>query len=85
MLVRYRKYNLYGEEHIMDRPLEGPDVSFFDTDFGVRFGLLICFDLMHFKPWEELQKIGVNALVLSAAWTDEVPFLTGLYSMTSIK
>ena len=41
---RYHKYNLFGEFD-MDRPDE-PEIETFETDFGVKFGIFTCFDIL---------------------------------------
>ncbi|KAH3761908.1 Vanin protein [Pelomyxa schiedti] len=43
LLSKYRKSHLANEADMFDQPVN-PDPVFFDTDFGVRFGLLICYD-----------------------------------------
>jgi len=45
---RYRKLNLFGEEGF-STPREA-EISILDTDFGVKFGIFICFDLVLEKP-----------------------------------
>lgn len=77
IVARYRKYNLYGEEDLFSKP-SVPDVSYFDTDFMVRFGLLICFDINYQQPFQDLKKNQVDVILLPSAWVDELPFLTAI-------
>jgi len=73
---RYRKYNLFGE--IGTSITDEPELAVFDTDFGVRFGMFICFDLMFERPAQQLIKqLQVTDIVFSTAWFSELPFLTG--------
>ena len=66
-----------GETRVFSRPAE-PDVSFFDTDFGVRIGLLVCFDLNHEIPAKDLIENGVQVIAFPTDWVDGMPFLAGL-------
>lgn len=75
LVSRYRKFNLFGEE--VDRPFK-PSMVTFDTDFGVKFGHFICFDLMFRYPALELVKgLNVTDIVFPTMWFSELPFLTG--------
>ena len=77
VLAKYRKFHLYGEEqNKLDRP-SLPDVSFFETDFGVKIGMMICFDMCFEEPGKLLKESKIDALAYSTAWDDEVPFCTG--------
>ena len=53
------------------------DIAYFDTDFGIRIGLMICFDMMFKDPGAALKDHGVDGVAFPTAWYDEVPFLTG--------
>ena len=46
-------------------------------DSGVKIGLLICFDINYLYPAKDLLDENVDAIIYQAAWTDELPFLTG--------
>ena len=48
LYFRYRKYNLYGQSYRMQPG--SVEYSYFDADFGVRFGTFICFDIMFEDP-----------------------------------
>lgn len=76
LISRYRKFNLFGEE--VDKPIK-PSLIIFDTDFGVKFGQFICFDLMFRSPALELiRTAGVTDIVFPTMWYSELPFLTGV-------
>ncbi|XP_055595880.1 vanin-like protein 1 [Uranotaenia lowii] len=76
VIARYRKYNLFGEAGMNVTVL--PDLTVFDTDFGVRFGTFICFDLMFEQPALELVRNGVRDFVYPTMWFSELPFLTAV-------
>lgn len=61
------------------RTLE-PDVVTFDTDFGVKFGLIICFDLNLQNPVADLLNQKVVNFVFPTMWWSELPFYTGEYT-----
>jgi pantetheine hydrolase len=74
LISRYRKYNLFGES--VDKPIK-PAMVTFDTDFGVKFGHFICFDLMFREPALELiRNASVTDIVFTTMWFSEMPFLT---------
>ena len=77
VLAKYRKFHLYGaEQEKLDHP-SVQDVSYFETDFGARIGLMICFDMCFEEPGKSLRQSEIDALAYSTAWDDEVPFCTG--------
>lgn len=76
VISRYRKYNLFGES--VDKPFK-PTMVTFDTDFGVKFGHFICFDLMFRRPALELVKtMQVTDIIFPTMWFSEMPFLTAV-------
>jgi hypothetical protein len=73
LIGRYHKMHLFGEFHF-DQPLT-QDFSFFDTDFGVRFGMYICFDRLFRDPMIGLiNDYNVTTMALSTWFFDEHPF-----------
>lgn len=55
-----------------------PEIVSFDTDFGVKFGTFICFDILFSEPAIQLTRVHqVTDIVYPTAWFSEVPFLTG--------
>jgi hypothetical protein len=79
------KYHLHGDEpEYLDA--ETLDVSRshlsytprFTTDYGAVIGVMICFDINFFTPSDYWVFYSVDAIAFSAAWVDELPFLTGI-------
>ena len=59
-----------------------PEVVSFDTDFGVKFGTFICFDILFHEPAIKLTRDHqVTDFVYPTAWFSEAPFLTGKQNM----
>ncbi|XP_076681446.1 vanin-like protein 3 isoform X2 [Andrena cerasifolii] len=78
IIARYRKVNLFNEYPRFD-VTETPEIVTFDTDFGVKFGTFICFDILFHVPALNLTRIeGVSNFVYPVAWGSELPFLTAL-------
>lgn len=76
IISRYRKFNLFGES--VDKPFK-PSMATFDTDFGVKFGHFVCFDLMFRRPALELvRSMNVTDIIFPTMWFSELPFLTGV-------
>ncbi len=71
----YRKYNLFGEVGITQP--SSIEYRTFDTDFGVKFGHFVCFDLMFESPSMDLVRNGVRNIVFPTRWYSELPFITG--------
>ncbi|GBP44017.1 Vanin-like protein 2 [Eumeta japonica] len=65
---------------VIDRsPALTPDLGYFETDFGVRFGHFICFDLMFQVPAVQVvQKLNLTDIVFSTMWFSEIPYLTAV-------
>lgn len=78
IIARYRKVNLYIEPIFQPSP-QPPNIVTFDTDFGVRFGTFICFDIFYPVPGLVLTRdLGVTDIVYTTAWFSESPFLTAV-------
>lgn len=76
LISRYRKFNLFGER--VDKPFKASMV-YFDTDFGVRFGHFICFDLQFRYPALELVRShNITDIIFPSMWYSELPFLTAV-------
>lgn len=71
----YHKYHIYNEA--INRTVEAESV-FFDTDFNVKFGHLICFDILFEEPAASLLNKGVTNFVFPSKWNSELPFLTAI-------
>lgn len=73
LIAKYHKYHLYGESYF-DRPQK--QFVYFDTDFGARIGLYICFDRVFRDPFVRLvDELNVTTMALSMYFYDEHPFL----------
>jgi predicted amidohydrolase len=74
VIARYRKFNLFGE-HDTNKTSE-PIISTFETDFGVTFGQIICFDIMFKTPTlNHVRDLGIRDIVFSVHWYSELPYL----------
>lgn len=77
IVSKYRKFNLYGETEVI-HPLYPQAVSF-ETDFGVTFGHIICFDILFQAPTMDLiRKQGVTDIIMPSMWFSKAPFLTAV-------
>lgn len=77
IIARYRKVNLFVEPQF--NVTKEPEIVTFDTDFGVKFGTFICFDILFATPALNLTRnLGVTDIVFTTAWFSEVPFLTAV-------
>nr|CAD7576104.1 unnamed protein product [Timema californicum] len=77
VVARYRKYHLFLEPSF-SRP-EEPEISIFETDFGVRFGIFTCFDIIFQAPAVQLvRKFNITDVIFPAKWFSELPFLTAV-------
>eukprot|EP00164_Ancoracysta_twista_P002616 GFYU01003481.1.p1 GENE.GFYU01003481.1~~GFYU01003481.1.p1 ORF type:complete len:783 (+),score=72.84 GFYU01003481.1:150-2498(+) len=77
LLAKYHKLNLYGEGEYA-QPV-GPDTVYFDTSFGVRFGMFICYDLMFNAPSRVMAgMLGVRDFVFSTRWVNFFPMWTSV-------
>ena len=74
LLAKYHKSHLFFEPQF-DQP-SVPDVVFFDSSFGIRFGMLICFDLMFEYPQGSLLEYGITHFVFSSWWVNFPPVIT---------
>lgn len=73
----YRKFNVYYERGISSTGA-APDNATFATDFGVRFGHLICFDILFDRPAHALLADGVRDFLFPSLWYSELPALTAV-------
>lgn len=73
----YRKYNLFGDTFIK-QPIHA-DHTTFTTDFGVSFGLIICFDIVMKVPAVDLIDSGIQNFIMPTMWYSELPFDTGKF------
>ncbi|XP_012278743.1 vanin-like protein 1 [Orussus abietinus] len=77
IISRYRKTHLFVESQF--NVTAEPEVTTFDTDFDVRFGTFICFDILFDTPSLNITRsLGVTDIVYPTAWFSETPFLTAV-------
>lgn len=81
LISRYRKFNLFGEK--VDKPHK-PAIVMFETDFGIKFGHFVCFDLMFRAPalelvrWTHGDSRDLTDIIFTTMWFSELPFLTAV-------
>ena len=68
ILAKYRKTHLYRAADLFAAGSGAP--VFFDTSFGVRFGMLVCFDLLFPEPQSALLSMGIKDFVVSSWWVN---------------
>ena len=75
LVAKYWKWHTFGTAPLIDQPtpLERKAVKF-ETDFGVTFGLAICFDIEFENPAQKLLDQGVRHFAFSSAWLNNPPF-----------
>lgn len=73
ILARYRKSHLAGTYPTINQPA-APSPQFFDTNFGVRFGVLVCADMQYRYPAFQYWSLGVRDLVHTSTWVNTPPF-----------
>lgn len=73
---KYRKINLYNSETVT--LTAGSELSTFDTDFGVTFGMFTCFDILYKYPAIDILSRSKH-IIYPTAWYSETPFLTGKF------
>lgn len=59
------------------------DIGTFDTDFGVKFGHFICFDIMFDHPALDLVNMGVKNFAYPSMWYSDIPFCSGNFLFLS--
>lgn len=74
VIGRYRKFNLFREGGVNTTYIA--ELSTFETDFGVTFGNIICFDILFHDPAMQLVQMGIKNFIFPGMWTSELPFLT---------
>lgn len=75
VVARYHKKHIFSPFPVFDTP-DKAQVRHFDTTFGVRFGIFICFDSLFPDPPLELVRLGVQHYVFPTDWSNIPPILT---------
>eukprot|EP00823_Brevimastigomonas_motovehiculus_P004306 TRINITY_DN2814_c0_g1_i1.p1 TRINITY_DN2814_c0_g1~~TRINITY_DN2814_c0_g1_i1.p1 ORF type:complete len:544 (-),score=58.46 TRINITY_DN2814_c0_g1_i1:5-1534(-) len=78
ILAKYHKMHPFGEDGVFDTTQERLQRPFFDTWFGVRFGLFICFDIQFLTPARELLAQGIRDFAYPTWWSNRPPLHTAL-------
>lgn len=69
--------NLHIEEHLKSGTTQ---TNYFDTSFGVTFGLLTGADILYKYPSSNfLDNPNITNIIYTTAWHSEMPFLHGNY------
>ncbi|KAF6204425.1 hypothetical protein GE061_002766 [Apolygus lucorum] len=71
----YRKFNLFGEP--VDRTTQF-EPSYFDSDFGVRFGQFVGLDILYKEPLQMMKEHNITDFIYSSEWFSGLPFLTAV-------
>ncbi|KAF2904027.1 hypothetical protein ILUMI_02124, partial [Ignelater luminosus] len=75
VIAKYRKIHLSEESFL--KP--GTELVTFETDFGVTFGILTCFDILFKYPALDILSLpNVTDIIFPTAWYSETPFLQAL-------
>lgn len=81
-LSKYHKSHLYYEPQFNEPLYPKPttvDIPLLRAGVTVRFGLMICFDVMFYEPQETLaQRMHVTDLLFSSWWVNEPPLINGV-------
>ncbi|EDV92302.1 vanin-like protein 2 [Drosophila grimshawi] len=76
VISRYRKSHLWRREYNSRSLIRQPELSTFETDFGVTFGHFICFDMLFYEPAMQLLiERNVTDIIYTTYWFSELPFL----------
>ncbi|XP_075537853.1 pantetheinase-like isoform X2 [Dermacentor variabilis] len=73
LVSRYHKNHLFVEPFM--NPADPYEFAVFDTDFGARVGMFICFDILFAESSLLVEKHNVTLGVMSSWWFDELPAL----------
>eukprot|EP00658_Telonema_sp_P-2_P032484 TRINITY_DN24049_c0_g1_i1.p1 TRINITY_DN24049_c0_g1~~TRINITY_DN24049_c0_g1_i1.p1 ORF type:complete len:526 (-),score=86.12 TRINITY_DN24049_c0_g1_i1:256-1833(-) len=78
LLAKYHKSHIYGTSPGFDQPARA-DPVYFDAHFGVRFGLVVCYDIDFQFPTDKLIRHDkVFDFILSTSWGNIPPLNTAL-------
>ncbi|CAN7979545.1 unnamed protein product, partial [Ixodes pacificus] len=76
LVSRYHKNHLF-REALLDTP-EPFEEAVFETDFGARVGMFICFDVLFPEAAQLVARHNITLAVMSTFWYDTLP---GIYSV----
>lgn len=82
IISKYRKYNLFSEPGINVTSVA--ENATFITDFNVKFGHIICFDIYFKTPALNLiRNYNVTDFIHPSRWFSEIPYLTTIQTQSS--
>lgn len=73
--ARYFKSHIFSTAQVLNQPVHSKPSSFI-SKFGVKFGLIICYDMEFASPAQQLLASGVRHFLTSSSWVNFPPFLT---------
>jgi biotinidase len=75
LVAKYWKMHTFGLSPLIDQPTGSQRIpTKFEADFGVTFGVAICFDIEFENPVQALLDQGVRHFVFNSAWVNNPPF-----------
>ena len=75
VIAKYAKGHIFSTSKVLDQPRKIVP-TFFSMTSGLRFGIIICFDMEFADPATELLAMGIKHFVVSSSWLNYPPFLT---------
>jgi len=80
ILTKYHKRNLYFEDRVFNRGTkESSPRPYFESSFGVKFGMFICFDILFPDPqYDLLTKEHIQNFVYSSWWVNYPPIINAV-------
>jgi predicted amidohydrolase len=77
ILSRYHKIHLFDESDAFNEVIQN-EPAYFDSRFGVRFGLMVCFDLQFAHPLQDYIDMGIKDILHSSDWVNILPVQTAI-------
>ena len=71
LLAKYHKVNLFQEVQWNAGSKTSDNLASFETDFGVTFGLFICFDMLFTWPAQVLARSGIRDFAIPIWWVNQ--------------
>eukprot|EP01006_Ploeotia_vitrea_P060961 TRINITY_DN76943_c0_g1_i1.p1 TRINITY_DN76943_c0_g1~~TRINITY_DN76943_c0_g1_i1.p1 ORF type:complete len:551 (+),score=31.67 TRINITY_DN76943_c0_g1_i1:28-1653(+) len=77
LVAQYHKSHLFANGNMLDQPYQ-PDPVWFDSSFGVRFGVMICWDIGFVQPADYLlNTMNITDFLYSVSWINWNPLQSG--------
>eukprot|EP00051_Salpingoeca_urceolata_P008298 m.104895 g.104895 ORF g.104895 m.104895 type:complete len:589 (+) comp15679_c0_seq1:76-1842(+) len=76
LVAKYHKAHLFSGGTQFNVPPKDQLPVYFDTPFGVRFGLVVCFDIEFGSPFWQLWALGIRDFPLPTFWSNTPPTYT---------